>query len=115
MAYRKYTLIEKYRFQIWKKHRLFALHAKEVKGLITKKILGDKIRILREKKGYTQKELARLLPHSVYRGMYTGAAVCKWETGENDMPLSVFIAICQILRADANELLELNPLNIDKK
>ena len=70
--------------------------------------LGLKLGDLRRGKGLTQKELAQKLSHPSTRDKVTDSAVSKWETGVNDMPISVFCEICKILNADANELLELN-------
>ncbi len=60
--------------------------------------IGERIRAERKKKGLTQKELGELIGRSA-------AQITKIESNQADMPLSLFIKICNILHISPNYLI----------
>ena len=60
--------------------------------------VGDRIRIARELKGLTQKQL------SIMTGTST-AGVCRWESNERELKLSNIVALCEALEVTPNLLI----------
>lgn len=61
--------------------------------------LGENIRLFREEKGWTQKELGE------YLGLTAVSAVSNWEAGISKPDLDKFVAICQELEVSPSRLL----------
>lgn len=61
---------------------------------------GIRIKELREEKGYTQNQLARLL-HCKQN------TVCRYENESNDLKTSVLIKLCEIFQVSADYILGL--------
>ena len=67
--------------------------------------IGTRIRKFRERQGLSQKEFAKLIGVS-------NARVSNWEQGLNRPDVDILAAICNVLRVDPNELLDIR-LNKD--
>ena len=67
--------------------------------------IGTRIRKFRERQGLSQKEFAKLIGVS-------NARVSNWEQGLNRPDVDIFASICNVLRVDPNELLDIR-LNKD--
>lgn len=67
--------------------------------------IGARIRKFREKQGLSQKEFAQLIGVS-------NARVSNWEQGLNRPDVDILASICNVLRVDPNELLDIR-LNND--
>lgn len=69
--------------------------------------LGDSIKLFRERKGWTQKELGECL------GLGAVSAVSNWEAGISKPELDKFIAICQELEVSPSRLLGMSDGDLD--
>mgnify|MGYP000483700988 FL=1 len=67
--------------------------------------IGTRIRKFRERQGLSQKEFAKLIGVS-------NARVSNWEQGLNRPDVDILASICNVLRVDPNELLDIR-LNKD--
>lgn len=67
--------------------------------------IGTRIRKFRERQGLSQKEFAKLIGVS-------NARVSIWEQGLNRPDVDILASICNVLRVDPNELLDIR-LNKD--
>ena len=67
--------------------------------------IGTRIRKFREMQGLSQKEFAKLIGVS-------NARVSNWEQGLNRPDVDILASICNVLRVDPNELLDIR-LNKD--
>lgn len=67
--------------------------------------IGTRIRKFRERQGLSQKEFAKLIGVS-------NARVSNWEQGLNRPDVDILASICNVLRFDPNELLDIR-LNKD--
>ena len=68
-------------------------------------MIGERIRILREKAGYSQAELARRLT-------VTRSSVNAWESGISAPTAGYIIEMAQLFRVSADYILGLDPTNI---
>lgn len=60
--------------------------------------IGNRIRSLRQQRGYTQNDLGKLL-------YVSGQSVSKWEKGESTPSIETINLICEIFKVSPNELL----------
>ena len=67
--------------------------------------IGTRIRKFRERQGLSQKEFAKLIG-------VNNARVSNWEQGLNRPDVDILASICNVLRVDPNELLDIR-LNKD--
>ncbi len=67
--------------------------------------IGTRIRKFRERQGLSQKDFAKLIGVS-------NARVSNWEQGLNRPDVDILASICNVLRVDPNELLDIR-LNKD--
>ena len=71
-------------------------------------IIGDTVRILREQRGYTQKELANALN-------ITASCLSKYETGRTQPSLDMLVQMANALNTTTDYLLGRNSFEMDYK